>query len=262
MMKKYMLDTKVESNERLHAQFALLKLTAAAPLPPVTPGQFVQARIEASLGTLLRRPFSIHYVDEAKNGLWLLIRVVGDGSRALANYRTGDRLNLLLPLGNGFTLPSAPTEQRLLLIGGGAGVAPLLFLGERLKALGCRPTFLLGAKTKDALLQTEHFGTLGDVIAATDDGTFGEKGLVTDHSLLRATPFPFDRLYACGPKPMMRTIAQFAAARNIPCEVSLENMMPCGFGACLCCIEPTTDGNLRVCTEGPVFNANQLLWQT
>jgi dihydroorotate dehydrogenase electron transfer subunit len=257
-MKKYCLDMTVTDVEHPHSRYVLIKLTHSVPLPPMLPGQFVQVRVDGSPQTFLRRPISVNYVDYATNELWLLIQTVGDGTRKLAEARRGDVINLLLPLGNGFSMPSEPSE-RLLLIGGGVGTAPLLFFGQRLSESGFRPTFLLGARSSADLLETEMFSRLGALYTSTEDGSAGEKGFVTQNSILQSSQF--DRIYSCGPKPMMMAVARYAHANGITCEVSLENMMACGLGACLCCVEKTVAGNVCVCKEGPVFNINQLLWQ-
>lgn len=258
-MKKYMLDMVVADNKSLHTNYCLLKLTSDRELPEMFPGQFVQVWVENSPATFLRRPISINYIDKKKNELWLLIQKVGDATRSMSKYRPGDRLNLLLPLGKGFTMPfPGACKQNLLLIGGGVGVAPLLFLGDRLAATGSEPVFLLGARTKADLLQLEDFRRFGAVYTTTEDGSHGEKGFVTHHSILKNTRF--DHIYTCGPKPMMKAVAGYAASASIECEVSLENTMACGIGACLCCVEGTRDGNVCVCTQGPVFNINQLKW--
>ena len=131
-MKKYMLDMKVTGNCSLHKNYCLLKLTSDQILPEMLPGQFVQVRVDNSPTTFLRRPISINYVDRATNELWLLVQLVGDGTRRMAEYKPGDVVNIMLPLGNGFTLP-ADKEQKLLLIGGGVGTAPMLYLGAILK---------------------------------------------------------------------------------------------------------------------------------
>lgn len=131
-MKKYMLDMKVTENCSLHKNYCLLKLTSDQILPEMLPGQFVQVRVDNSPTTFLRRPISINYVDRATNELWLLVQLVGDGTRRMAEYKPGDVVNIMLPLGNGFTLP-ADKEQKLLLIGGGVGTAPMLYLGSILK---------------------------------------------------------------------------------------------------------------------------------
>lgn len=256
-MKKYMLDMKVTENSRLHKNYCLLKLTSDEALPDMQPGQFVEVRVDNSPTTFLRRPISINYVDKATNELWLLIQLVGDGTRRMAEYRPDDTVNIMLPLGNGFTVPSQK-EQKLLLIGGGVGTAPMLYLGAILKNAGFNPTFLLGARSKDDVLQLEEFKKFGTVYITTEDGSLGEKGYVTNHTILKKTHF--DQIYTCGPKPMMVAVAKYAASASIPCEVSLENTMACGIGACLCCVEKTVDGHICVCTEGPVFNIDKLTW--
>ena len=163
-----------------------------------------------------------------------------------------------MPLGNGFSMPENP-QTKVLLIGGGVGTAPLLYLGEALLKKGCKPTFLLGARSKNDLLQLELFEALGNVYTTTEDGSYGEKGYVTMHSVLKENKF--DLICTCGPKPMMMAVARYAAANGIECEVSLENTMACGVGACLCCVENTREGHVCVCKEGPVFNIKKLLWQ-
>lgn len=117
----------------------------------------------------------------------------------------------------------------------------------------------MGARSATDILQLKEFKTLGDVFITTEDGTLGEKGYVTQHSVLIENKF--DKIYTCGPKPMMIAIAKYAKTHNIDCEVSLENNMACGVGACLCCVEKTTEGHICVCKEGPIFNINKLLWQ-
>lgn len=256
-MRKYILDLKVVENVRLHPNYCLLKLTTDTPLPEMKPGQFVEVRVDGSPNTFLRRPISINYVDQQKNQLWLLIQLIGDGTRHMATYRAGDTMNLILPLGKGFSFPEKP-EVRCLLIGGGVGTAPLLYMGEVLKQNGIEPEFLLGARSKSDLMQLGDFKRYGEVHITTEDGSMGEKGFVTNHSVLQSEPF--DRIYTCGPKPMMVAVARYADSVGTECEVSLENTMACGIGACLCCVENTKEGHVCVCTEGPVFNINQLTW--
>jgi dihydroorotate dehydrogenase electron transfer subunit len=156
-------------------------------------------------------------------------------------------------------MSQAATDSRILLVGGGIGTAPLLYTGKILKNSGFNPIFLLGGRTKNDIVQIEEFRKLGIVHITTEDCSAGEKGFVTNHSALASEKF--DKIYACGPKPMMVAVAKYAKERDIDCEVSLENMMACGIGACLCCVEKTVRGNVCVCTEGPVFNINQLTWQ-
>lgn len=256
-MKKYILDLEVASIEHLNKKNVLLKLSSSAPLPDILPGQFVEVRVDDSPSTFLRRPISVNFVDRATNRLWLLVATVGDGTRRLAQLRVGDTLNCVLPLGNSFTMPTLP-EQKILLVGGGVGVAPLLYFGKLIRDFGAEPTFLLGARSAEDLLEVDEFRKYGRVFMTTEDGTCGEQGFVTNHSILQTESF--DQISTCGPKPMMMAVARFAHANGIACEVSLENKMACGVGACLCCVEKTTDGNVCVCKEGPVLNIKKLLW--
>ena len=292
-MKKFVLDLKVKSVEKVHERYVLIRLTDDQPLPEMQPGQFVEVRVDGSPATFLRRPISINFVDRQANELWLLVACVGDGTRRLAELRPGDTLNCMLPLGNGWTCPqktlprplpvregsgysqahslSTPLPHReglgesllgeslFLLIGGGVGVAPLLYLGAVLRQSGVEPTFLLGARSKKDLLMLQEFEKYGRVLVTTEDGSMGERGFVTNHSVLQQEHF--DLIQCCGPTPMMKAVARYARQSGTACEVSLENLMACGLGACLCCVEKTTEGNLCVCKEGPVFNINRLLWQ-
>jgi dihydroorotate dehydrogenase electron transfer subunit len=132
-------------------------------------------------------------------------------------------------------------------------------LGVFLRERGYKPDFLLGVKAEEDVLQINEFLKFGNFHISTEDGSAGEKGLVTDHSILQSTDWDF--IYTCGPKPMMIAVAKYAREKGIPCELSLENSMACGIGACLCCVENTTRGNVCACIEGPVMNINQLTWQ-
>ncbi len=255
-MKKYILDLTVRSVENLSPKHVLIKLTDHQPLPEMLPGQFVEVRVDGSPSTFLRRPISIHFVDKESNELWLMVAMIGDGTRQMGRLQAGDTLNCVLPLGNAFTMPAAK-DEKVLLVGGGVGVAPMLYLGSALHAQGIQPTFLLGGRTAQDLLELDLFNKYGRVCVTTEDGSLGEKGFVTNHSVLNEH---FDRICTCGPTPMMKAVAHYAKEHDITCEVSLENLMACGLGACLCCVEKTTEGNLCVCKEGPVFNIHRLLW--
>lgn len=257
-MKKFILDLTVNSVEALSDKHVLIKLTDDKPLPEMLPGQFVEVRVDNSPSTFLRRPISINNVDYDRNELWLLVAAVGDGTRQLQKLQKGDHLNCMLPLGNSFTMPT-DSAQKVLLVGGGVGVAPLLYFGKRIKAMGGEPTFLLGARSAKDVLERELFEQVGRVFITTEDGSEGEKGFVTNHSVLAQEHF--DRISTCGPKPMMMAVAHYAFKNDIECEVSLENKMACGVGACLCCVEKTVEGNKCVCKEGPVMNIKKLTWQ-
>lgn len=257
-MKKYILDLEVRETVAVGKQFVLLRLTDSEPLPEMLPGQFVEVRVDNTPSVLLRRPISIHYYNKENNELGLLVQLVGDGTRWMATLKAGDTLNVVLPLGNGFTLPTS-TDESPLLVGGGVGVAPLLYLGMKLKEMGVTPTFLLGSRTENELMQIDEFKKYGPVYITTENGAVGEKGYVTQHSVLANNKF--SQIYTCGPKPMMMAVARWAKSANVPCEVSLENKMACGVGACLCCVEDTKEGNVCVCKEGPVFSIDKLSWQ-
>ncbi len=254
---KQVTDFIIISVTRYNDMYSRLTLAPAdgSKLPEILPGQFVQVAAETP-GVFLRRPISINDVDYDKNTIDLLIRKAGTGTAALLSLKENDTVNILLPLGNGFSTTAEP-DSRLMLIGGGVGVAPLLYLGRKLKETGHCVEFLLGARSGADILEMEQFEEVGRVHISTEDGSLGEKGLVTQHSALNEN---IDNIYCCGPAPMMKAVARIAKERNIECEVSLENMMACGLGACLCCVENTVKGNVCVCTEGPVFNINLLNW--
>lgn len=256
---KKVRDFIVRSNELLNEQNHLLKVFPAndETLPVMYPGQFVQILVANSANVFLRRPISINLIDEVNNEMWLLIQKVGEGTEKICAIKPHETLNIVFPLGNSFSIPSEK-DTRTLLVGGGVGTAPMLFLGKKLYEQGFMPDFLLGARTEKDVLQLSEFQKYGDSYCTTEDGSMGEKGFVTHHSVLREKKY--DIIYTCGPKPMMQAIANYAHTHDTACEVSLENLMACGFGACLCCIEKTVRGNVCACTEGPVFNINELTW--
>jgi len=243
---------------RLNSRHFVIDLHAPAPLPNILPGQFAQVLVSDSPSTFLRRPFSIHSVDFGNNTFRLLIQIKGEGTRHLSKLKPGDSLDVIYPLGNAFSLP---LTKDVLLVGGGCGVAPLLFLSQFLNQNNVRPTILVGFRTKEEVSEIEAYEKYGNVLITTDDGTEGEKGLVVDHSIFQKERLPFKKIYCCGPDAMMKAVAKIARMHRIDCEVSLENTMACGFGVCLCCITSTDKGNERVCVEGPVFNESRLRWQ-
>jgi dihydroorotate dehydrogenase electron transfer subunit len=255
MMKKYILDFKVLSNQAINYNHNLLELSCERPLPPMLPGQFAEVRVDGSPGTYLRRPFSIHRVNFAMNTMHLLIKSVGEGTRTLAQLEAGSSVNIMLPLGNGFPI----TENGdVLLVGGGCGVAPLWFLAQQLKQKGNRVSVLIGGRSYRDILLADDYARFGQVFVSTEDGSLGEKGMVTQHSVFRNEKLPYTTIYCCGPDGMMKAISHISEKQGIPCQVSLENTMACGIGACLCCVVDTHSGNRCVCTDGPVFNSNEL----
>jgi dihydroorotate dehydrogenase electron transfer subunit len=256
-MKKAQQELTVVRYETLNRRHFILELKPPDALPLILPGQFVQVLVDDSPSTFLRRPFSVHTVDYGKNTLQLLVQIKGEGTRHLSKLKVEDKVNLLYPLGNSFSLPTAPD---VLLVGGGCGVAPLLFLAQFLSQQKIHPTILLGFRNKEEVSEIDTYTKFGKVHVITDDGSEGEKGLVTDHSLFQKERLPYKKIYCCGPDAMMKAVAKIARMHKISCEVSLENTMACGFGVCLCCITPTNSGNERVCVEGPVFNVERLKW--
>ena len=255
-MAKRIEDLKIIGNKRLNDDFFILELIGNTKLPEFKPGQFVQVKVDGSHETFLRRPISIHDVDYESNTFKLLIQIAGNATKTLAGLKRGDVLNLVYPLGNSFSLPEE--SETVLLVGGGCGIAPLLFLGKYLKSRGCVPDILLGFRNKERIIEFEEYRKTGNVFVTTEDGSMGEKGYVTSHSVFSAQHY--SRIYCCGPDRMMKALATYSKSRNIICEVSLENLMACGIGVCLCCIVDTVKGNLCACIDGPVFNVNDLKW--
>jgi dihydroorotate dehydrogenase electron transfer subunit len=255
-MSKRTEDLKVVENKRISNDFYILELLGDKELPDIKPGQFAQVRVDGSPETFLRRPISIHDVDYNKNTIKLLIQVAGKGTLTLSQLRVGDILNLVFPLGNSFGIPAE--NDKILLVGGGCGIAPLLYLGKYLKSIGYVPDILLGFRNRSRIIEYDSYSEIGNVYLTTEDGSQGEKGFVTDHTLLSEAKY--DRIYCCGPDSMMKAVAGYAIRHNAVCEVSLENLMACGIGVCLCCIVETVKGNLCSCIDGPVFNITDLKW--
>jgi dihydroorotate dehydrogenase electron transfer subunit len=255
-MTKKTQDLQIIGNKHLNKDFFILELSSSERLPEILPGQFVQLRVDGSPDTFLRRPISFYDVDNKKNTFRLLIQIVGKGTEAVSKLSAGDLLNLIYPLGNSFRMPDK--GDKCLLVGGGVGIAPMLYFAKQMKESGSTPDILLGFRSRERIIEYDEFSLHGRVYITTEDGSEGEKGFVTDHSILTAEKY--DRIYCCGPDPMMKAVARYASQHHIFCEVSLENLMACGFGICLCCIVDTPKGNLCTCTEGPVFNINDLKW--
>ncbi|MBQ8223500.1 MAG: dihydroorotate dehydrogenase electron transfer subunit [Bacteroidales bacterium] len=254
-MKKIADFRLIEKKEWDRSTFLLLQCDE--PLEEIKAGQFVQVRVDDAQHTYLRRPISIHDVDYQNRTITLLVQRVGEGTNKISDTKIGDTLNIIYSLGNGFTLPE-DKNKNVILVGGGIGIAPLYYLGKMLKEKGVTPHFLLGGRSKNDLIMLEEFKSVAEVFITTNDGSLGEEGFVTQHSIWKEKQF--DMIYTCGPKPMMMAVTKIARENNIDCEVSLENLMACGLGACLCCVENTIEGNVCVCKEGPVMNINKLLW--
>ncbi len=254
-MKKFVHDLIILDKQVINQEYFTLSLTHEELLPTIMPAQFVEVLVENAHSVFLRRPISIHDVDYDDNVLKLLIQVVGEGTSKLLELNKGDLLNLVYPLGNSF---STPENTEILLIGGGCGMAPLLYTARYFKNFGFKPTILLGTRNKNGIILREEYSKYGELLVCTEDGSLGTKGFVTDHPILKENRFK--EVYACGPTPMLKAIGNWAIKNDIKCEVSLENLMACGVGACLCCVQKTKQGNKTVCQDGPVFNIKDIIW--
>ena len=254
-MKKYIHDMLVVGNQQINHNYFILELKAPEKLPEILPGQFVQMEVKGNKNVFLRRPISVHDVNYKENTIKFLIQKLGEGTNTLSHVQCGETVNIVYPLGNWFSIP---TEDNILLVGGGCGVAPLLYLARYLKSKCFKVSTLIGGKSKDDILEFHEYKKHGNVHITTQDGSLGEKGLVTNHSILKPIKCDYSMIYTCGPEPMMRVVSRFALNHGKKCEVSLENMMACGIGACLCCVVETRHGNKCTCTEGPIFNPKEL----
>ena len=217
------------------------KLAAAA-----RPGQFAMLGCGSGFDPFLRRPLSIHRVQGVSGTVSFLCRVRGRGTEWLASRRQGEAVSLLGPLGRGFRYEG--NSKRALLVSAGIGVAPLLFLAETLMGLNWTITILIGARTRKGILCRSDFERYGRVLVSTDDGSAGRRG-------------SYAQIYACGPQPVLGAVSQLSADKGIPAQLSLEERMACGLGACMGCVCQGADPSrmVRVCADGPVFDASEVI---
>jgi dihydroorotate dehydrogenase electron transfer subunit len=221
------------------------------------PGQFVMVRCSNGYEPLLRRPLSIHRTDNRER-LALLFAVVGEGTAKLSQVKEGDELDLLGPLGNGFSIYHG--SSRLLLIAGGIGISPLVFLAEEVLTQGHSVTMLVGASTAAQIYPINLLPPGLESVIATEDGSAGKKGLVTD--FLPDFAPRADQLFACGPLSMYQAMATWVPKlKGVPVQVSVEVRMGCGLGACYGCTVKTTNGLKQVCKDGPVFELGEIIWK-
>lgn len=254
-MKKHEMTLRLEKAEHLPSGWLWLTLAHAdgSRMPMMYPGQFVEVGIDRA-HVLLNRPISVF--NRTESTLELLVAPVGRATKVLAEYKEGDTLRVIGPLGHGFSQDFA-AGSKVLLVGGGVGIAPLYYQACELAAKNIETEVIFGMRTAPDQAVIDRFCQVCDIKVCTDDGTAGFHGLVTSHP-----DFGKERDYiqVCGPKPMMKACLKDAVSRGIDGEVSLENMMACGLGACLCCVEKTVKGNVCVCKDGPVFKFEQLTW--
>lgn len=239
---------EIESNRPLTEQVFEMRLRGDATAIRRA-GQFVNIAVE---GLFLRRPISV--CDFTDDTLTLIYKVVGEGTARMAKMQAGERLDILTGLGNGFDADRTTTKA--LLVGGGVGVPPLYRLTKDLVARGKEVTAVLGFNRADEIFYADEFAAAGaKVIIATADGSVGTKGFVTD--AIRENGVEFDYFYACGPLPMLRALCDATATDG---ELSFEERMGCGFGACMGCSCKTHKGNKRICKEGPVLRKDEIIW--
>jgi dihydroorotate dehydrogenase electron transfer subunit len=252
---------QIVSNERDTDSYFRLVLRAPQIAPLIQPGQFSHVRVPTIKDALLRRPFSIFQVED--NTFSILYKTVGKGTEALSRMGTGEELSVIAPLGHGFTVPKRGGETPLL-VAGGYGMAAMYLLAQRSPQRGI--VFVGGRRRVDILCEKE-FNALGWAVrVTTEDGSHGEKGLVTKPLQAELKRHAKGRkLFACGPTGMLKAVGKIAEDFNVPAELSMDEHMCCGVGVCLTCVIPvkTSDGweYQRTCTEGPVFDARKILWE-
>ena len=251
-------------NLRLQGSYYRVDLRAEQIAPAVAPGQFVHVQLPAFEHHVLRRPFSVFDIEAATGTLSIIYKTVGEGTAHLAGLGPGVCLDLLGPLGHGYSVP--PPGRTPVVVAGGYGCAAT-YLFVRRSPLPC--VVLLGGRTAEDLLLVDEFGALGaDVRLATDDGSRGHRGVVTDllEPALEQTPAPF--VVACGPNPMLTAVCRIVTRRGLDAEVSLDHAMCCGVGACFACVVRMKADNadgweyVRTCKSGPVFPASLIRWDT
>lgn len=253
-MKQFMAE--ISSNKKIAADHYILSFKMPRKAKKVKPGQFFNIRVNDSYEPLLRRPFSAHKI--GKDRIEILYKVVGRATEILSTRKKGGPLDIIGPLGNGFDISSvARRRSPVVLVAGGHGVAPLYALAKRLSVFGCQVSAFIGAKTKKCVVCDRDFRKLGaKVYVATEDGSKGHKGLVTDLFVKKIR----NTIYACGPKPMLKAVAKIANKNRLACQVSMEEYMGCGTGICMGCSIETFSGNRLVCKDGPVFDAKEIIW--
>ena len=233
----------------------LIWLESAPIASTAQPGQFVMVRCGEDAEHPLRRPLSIHRLDN--NKLAFLFTVVGKGTHWLAQCQAGNNIDLLGPLGNGYSIQ--PGSPNLLLLAGGIGIAPLCFLAEKALEQGCSVTLMLGASTATQLYPRHFLPAQAELIIATEDGTDGREGMITD--FLPDYVEGADQIFACGPSSMYHTMAvQKQQFRGKPAQISLEVRMGCGLGVCYGCTVKTKNGLKQVCQDGPIFDLDEIIW--
>lgn len=228
------------------------------------PGQFVEVRVSNDTDPLLRRPLGIHRVNAQHGTVEVVYRIIGKGTRLLSRAQIGSSVDVLGPLGSGFKIDKG--KDVAIFVGGGVGIAPLYTAAEAAKKAGIKAVYaIMGAKHRDMVLCEADFRAIGvETITTTDDGSHGKKGLASDillELLSSHLASLTSHLYACGPKPLLKAVSEIASQFEVPCQVSLEEWMACGIGACKGCAVSTIAGYKMVCKDGPVFDHKEITWK-
>lgn len=251
---------RVTSNRKVKPGYFLMSVRCPSVAEKAKPGQFLTVRCGNGTSPLLRRPFGFHSI--AGSGFEILYKVIGKGTRFLSGLKPGDKMDILGPLGNGFPIPKG--KKNFIIVAGGIGVAPLASLAESLVKIKKSNVYaIIGARSKNTLLCEGHFKNIGiKTMIATDDGSCGKKCFATDvlEEFLNKKEGFFPTIFACGPEPMLKTLARLAKKRGVECFISLEENIACGVGACLGCAVKTGSGYKLICMDGPVFDAKELIW--
>ena len=250
----------VASNNNVGPRLWVMRLQAPQIAKCVQPGQFIHMRIPGMDDHPLRRPFSVYAANALGGTIDLLYQTVGYGSTKMTGMVQGDECMVIGPVGHGWEVPEE--ASKVMLVGGGVGAAPLFMLTQECVKKGLDVTVILGAATKDAMVTLERYTKLleHEPLCATDDGTYGYSGFATGPVQEELQKGGYDWVATCGPTPLMRIVANMAHDAGVPCSVSMEKHMACGIGACLGCIVDTVDGNKRSCVDGPVFDAEKVVW--
>lgn len=261
----YNEQARVLSNEQVGPRLYLMVLESPEIAAHVGPGQFVHMKVPRMEDHILRRPFSIYAADRAAGTVDILYQVVGFGSDHMTTLEEGLVAELIGPVGTGWSAPEG--VNRALIVAGGVGAAPLFMFTEELVSRGVSVDVILGAQTEKALTCRGRYEQLLGCCpsCATDDGSFGHAGFCTGlvEQAISASleeGKPYDYLAVCGPEPLMKIVANMASEAGIPAQVSMEKRMACGVGACLSCVVDTVDGKKRACVDGPVFDAQKVVW--
>jgi dihydroorotate dehydrogenase electron transfer subunit len=268
-------DGIVITNERIKKVYFLLTIYSPQIANEIRAGQFIMLKISNGHSPILRRPFSIYksypsnYPEKKRRGcLWILYKLVGKGTQKMSEFRKGQKVNLIGPLGNGFSFPPLPSSPSVILIGGGVGIVSLYSLAEVLYSHKFPFSVFIGGRTKDDILCKKDFRRLSNskIYIATEDGSMGHKGTVIDLFLShqnKLKEMKSQYIYSCGPVDMLKVLASIINFNKVVCQVSMEARMGCGFGACWGCVVKTNNQKTpyqRVCKEGPVFNLSDIVW--